>query len=85
MNEMIIEEIKNYEFGFTTFFEMVTQIANIDCKEGRIIAEQVEKIRESEEYHDYLRAFHRNVAGLFKENREIDAIVGYYQVMANED
>lgn len=81
MNESIIEEIKNYEFGFTTFFEMVTQIANIDCKEGRIIAEQVEKIRESEEYHDYLRAFHRNVAGLFLDNREIYSILSYYQLM----
>lgn len=85
MNARIIEEIKNYEFGFTTLFEMVTQIANIDCKEGKIIAEQIEKIRKSEQYHMYLRAFHANIERLFQDNREIDSIIGYYQVMNNED
>lgn len=85
MNEKIIEEIKNYEFGFITLFELVTQLSTIDCKEGKIIAKQIERVRESERYHMYLRAFQVNIERLFRDNREIDSIIGYYQVMNEED
>lgn len=85
MNEKIIEEIKNYEFGLITLFELVTQLSTIDCKEGKIIAEQIEKVRESEQYHMHLRAFQANIERLFQDNREIDSIIGFYQVMNEED
>lgn len=81
MNEMIITEVENYEFGLVTMFEMVTQISTIDCKEGMIIAEQIEKIRDTDEYRALLWAFREGVGRLFQENREIDTIIGYYQVM----
>jgi hypothetical protein len=65
--------------------ELVTQLSTIDCKEGKIIAKQIERVMESEQYHMYLRAFQANIERLFQDNREIDSIIGYYQVMNEED
>jgi hypothetical protein len=81
MNESIIEEIKNHDFGFLTLFELVDRISTIDCKEGKIVAEQIEKIRNTDEYQEALMRFHRVVEDLFLDNREIYSILSYYQLM----
>lgn len=81
MNERIVDEIKSHDFGLITMFELITQISTIDCKEGKIVAEQIEKIRGTQEYLIALNDFREKVSDMFLENREIFSILSYYQLM----
>jgi hypothetical protein len=85
MNEMIKTAVAEYVFGLVTTSELVYKIANIESEEGNIVAKQVKKIEESEEYHQLFCEFREKVGRLFQENREIDTIIGYYQVMLENE
>lgn len=85
MNEVIKCAVAEYNFGLITTSELVYRIANIESVEGNIIAKQVKQIEESEAYHQLFCEFREKVGRLFREDNKIDTILGYYQVMLEEE
>lgn len=82
---MIATAVAEYNFGLVTTSELVYRIANIESAEGNIIAKQVKQIEESEAYHQLVCEFREKVGRLFQEDNKIDTIIGYYQVMLEEE
>lgn len=71
-----------YCMGFITYKEYVQQMTETGTPEGQIIADELQAIKNSDEYFELRIEFEAKVSSLIKQNDKIDAILSYMQLMA---
>ena len=77
MDEKIKESVSLYMMGIITYSELARMIAETDTNDGRIVAQEIENIENSDEYNRLLYEFRRGVKLLMMSNKRLSTIVDY--------
>lgn len=67
-----------YAIGFITYTELVEEMSQCDHEDAHIIAEEIDKVKQSDEYHELRREFERKLGALYEMHCDIDDIARYY-------
>lgn len=67
-----------YAMGFITYTELVEKMCQCDHEDAQIMAEEVDKVMQSDEYHELQQEFARKLGAIYEMHRDIDCIASYY-------
>lgn len=67
-----------YVMGLITYTELVEEMSQCDHEDAHIIAEEIDKIKQTDEYHELQREFARKLGALYEMHCDIDDIARYY-------
>ena len=77
MDEKIKDSVSLYMMGIITYSELARMIAETDTNDGRIVAQEIANIENSDEYNRLLCEFRRGVKLLMMSNKRLSTIVDY--------
>ena len=67
-----------YVIGLITYTELVEEMSQCDHEDAQIIAEEIDKVKQSDEYYDLQREFARKLDVLYERHSNINDIARYY-------
>lgn len=67
-----------YVLGFITYTELVEEMSQCDHEDAHIIAEEIDKVKQSDEYYELQREFARKLGELYEKHYNVDDIARYY-------
>lgn len=79
MQKKTMQDVANeYAMGFITYTELVEEMSQCDHEDAHIMAEEIDKVKQSDEYHELQREFARKLGALYEMHCDIDDIARYY-------
>lgn len=67
-----------YVTGLITYTELVEEMSQCDHEDAHIIAEEIDKVKQTDEYHELQREFARKLGALYEMHCDVDDIARYY-------